>query len=763
MLALCFALGFAACKKEPASADPSGDSVVDLTTDAKVIISEVMADNEGFYMSCMDDWAELYNEGEADLLLTGFCLTKNAGGDPLPLDGVSIPAKGYAVIKLDESSAFRLSKNGDTLMLYYKSELMDSMSFTEEIGCNSWTHDGLCAEPTPGFANTHEGYLEYLSSVPVPEVRINEVVSSNSKYAPVNDKYYDFVELYNGSEGDIELSDYFLSDKKSDPEAFRLPQGTLRAGGYYVVYCSGGAEAGHAPFKISSSGETLYLSRGGVVVDCVAVPGDLNRDESYGRNGGAFVYMSSVTPGSANALGRSSMPQQPSANYPSGAYPGEISVELFADGEIHYTTDGSEPTASSPGYTGPITVSGVTTIRAVSIRDGEASRLASFCYIVNAEHTVPVMHVAISQDHLTGERGVLNHVDPEYEHQAFITLMENGEECFSAPCGFKLHGNDSKKGDKQNFQLRFRDVYGMSELKYKVFENRDYDTFGSLLLKGGSEDYRFCGFRDELCTGLADGTTALSVQAYRPVILYLNGQYWGFYWLRERYDDEYCANQLGVSDSSVNMLKDYGEVVVDGSGQGYWDIREYCKTHDLTVQANYDYVMQRIDSLSLMDWYICRSYFGDQDLANVRHYNSEEADGRWHWCFYDLDWAMWRDTEDPIGSTAKNDGYHAIFLALLKNADFKDRFLKRYAYLMNTVLNEYTVNKKIDEFKALMEPEMEKDRQRWGFTMQGWYDNLEKLKDYCRNDKRTKTVLKGLKNYFGLSEEKMMDYFGRTA
>ncbi|MBO4562702.1 MAG: CotH kinase family protein [Clostridia bacterium] len=744
---------------------PTGP-VVDIGDDREeehILLSELMADNSGFVMNCLDDWVELYNSGENEAELTGYILAKNgAKSEVMKLDGIRIPAHGYAVVKLTDDSPFRLSKDGGGVTLIHGSKVVDELSYDASIGEGSFSHEGACEYPTPGYPNTAEGYAAYLDALELPGVRINEVVSSNSTHIPVDGEYYDFVEIYNGSGEAVDLSLYTLSDKKSEPERYRFPETTLEAGGYFIVYCSGNAAPDQAPFKISSSGETVYLFREGTLVDRVKVPGDLNKDASYGRIGKGFEYMSTVTPGAENVTGYQADLPAPTASLPSGAYDAPISVELKGEGDIYYTLDGTEPGEKSKKYTGPIEVNSIASIRAVAVDGSRRSELASFFYLVGIEHSCAVINVAIKSEYLTGSEGVLNHVDPEYEHEAFVTMMDQGELCFSVPCGFKLHGNDSKKGDKQNFQLRFRSVYGMSKLKYKVFENRDIDTFNSLLLKGGSEDFVFCGFRDELCTSLVDGATELSVQAYRPVILYLNGEYWGFYWLRERIDTEYCAQRLGVSADSINLVKDYGDSVVAGSGKGLMDLIKYCKTHDLRNKEDYDYVMRRIDSTSLMDWYICRSYMGDSDLANLRFYSSAEDDGRWHWCFFDLDWALWNNTEDPIGRTARNDGNHAIIVALLKNPDFRDKFLKRYAALMGSILNEQAITRKADELAAIMEPEIEADRARYGLSVSGWRSSIEKLKSYVKDGKRDRTVLAGIQNYFGLSDSEMKAYFGRT-
>ena len=725
-----------------------------------VVISEVMAENDSFVLGCVDDWVELYNPTDSERDLSAYSLTKAEAGSPvMTLEGLSVPAGGYTVIRLTDESPFRLPKEGGAAVLLSGGKAVSKLEFGVSDGRCSFTADGRTDAPTPGYPNDAEGEAAYLGSVSLPPVRINEVVSSNDRYAPVDGKYYDLVEIYNGSGSDVSLAGYWLSDKRSEPARYRFPDVVLPAGGYFVVYCSGKPGENMAPFKISSSGETLYLSTEAGFADVVCVPGDVPENESWGRNGASFVYIAEATPGAENAAGSSSGLGAPVPSRESGAYDEPFILELQGSGTVYYTLDGTKPDANSRVYDGGISIDGIRTVRAVCMDGGRTGAETALFYCVGIEHAFPIMNVTAPK---SGLEKAMTQIAEEYEQQSYVTLLENGEVAFSVPCGFKLHGNDSKKGEKQNFQLRFRSEYGLSKLEYPVFGNRSFEKYNSLILKGGSEDFVFCGFRDELCTSIVDGATELAVQAYRPVILYLNGEYRGIYWLRERIDAEFCAQRMGVSDDSVNLLKDFGEAVVKGSGAGFKALSEYCATHDLKNEADYKYVLDRIDYVSMMDWYICRSYMGDTDLANIRMYSSDEADGKWHWCFFDLDWALWNDTEDPIGKTARNDGHHTIMTALLKNPDFRDKFLKRYAHLMQTVLNERTICAKADEFVELMEPEIAADREMYGSSVSLWKDFVAGLKGYVKDGKRDRTVLRGIRNYFGLSESQMIQYFGRA-
>ena len=729
-----------------------------------LLISEVMADNKLLSMGHDMDWMELYNPESVPAALDGFYLTDDPDQPRmLSLEGGIVPAEGYLVITIGEDAPFGLSSKGETVYLFYEAEEYDCVTFGATENGESFSRDGVCDYVTPGYSDTEDGYLAALENRVLPELIISEVLPSNSQFPCSQGEYHDVVEIHNISDGPVALSGYALSDKRSEPGRYSFSDVVLESGEFYLVYCAGDASEGadHTSFKISADGETIYLSKNGKFIDALAVPGDLGKNESYGRDGKLPAYFPTPTPGKENQNGTTTGLASPVADIPSGIYAEAVTVALQGEGTIYYTTDGSRPTTASDVYSEPLSIDGVTTLRAFCVHDNRTSALSAFTYAIGIQHDLPVVCVSIPQDSLTGEEGVLNHIADNFEHEAVLTLIEDGEEKFSVPFGLRLHGNDSREAAKQNFQLRFRSEYGAGKLKYPLFENRDFDEFDSLLLKGGSEDWYATVLRDELCTGLVDGSTALYTQATKPVVLYLGGRYWGIYYLRERISDDYVASHLGVSAESVDLVENTGCYTQSGSNQDYKALKKYVQSHDMSQKEHFDYLVSQIDAESLMDWYICRAFVGDIDLDNIRRFRSSEGDQKWHWVFYDLDWAL--HMPNLKGFTrlfGDHCGDPVLIKALLKSPQGRDMFLKRCDELFDTVLSEEHFLQVLDGLTAQISSEIPADRDRWGCSVSEWEKEIQKLRDFVKDDRRIDILKEDLKAYFGLSADEMTQYFG---
>ena len=728
---------------------------------APLVITEVMPDNRNLVLGLEQDWVELYNPEETPVSLDGYALTDDLSKPAaLPLAGKQIPAEGYLIVTLEDGGPLGLSETGETIYLTYRKNAISSLTFGAAQGGASFDPEGVCPFPTPGYANTEEGYYAYLDSQPLPELTINEVMSANGAYYPAGGVYYDLVEVRNTSGQDIPLKNYYLTDKWDGDDRYYFPDITLAPGELYVVLCSGNAAAGgkHAPFSLAP-GDTVYLAKNGVYVDTLSIPADLQYNESYGRSGNTPVYLSKPTPGADNTEGYLTGIAAPAASLAPGQYDEPVSISLTGSGTIYYTTNGSRPTTGSRVYTAPITVDGVTTIRAISVDGSRKSPVANFTYVIGKEHDLPIVVVSIPQSSLSGDYGLHTFYLRNYEYEAVMTLFENGEEQFTIPFGLALHGNDSRRGKKKNYKVRFRAEYGASKLNYHLFDNRDIDEFNSLLLKGGSEDWHTAMMRDELATSIADGTTALYTQAMKPVVLYLGGEYWGIYYFRERFSQDYVASHMNVSPQSADIAYSSAGATDAGTVRDYHIVRRNVRSMDMSTNESFAYLCQNVDINSLMDWYICRTYMVDEDLGNIRRFRSKEADGKWHWMYFDLDWSFYIRVRNPVSRIiSMPGGEHQLIQAVLKSEAGRDAFLKRYAYLMDTVLNEEFIIARIDAIAAAIESEIPADRARWFMSVSAWERNVERLRKFARQQEQI--VLNDLKDYFSLSSSQMEYYFG---
>jgi len=626
---------------------------------------------------------------------------------------------------------------------------------------------GVDPQNTPGgeLTPTEDPGIDW-DTMPLTGLMFTEAMSSNTKYAEDNGAFPDWVELYNNSDKTIKLGAYWISDSKENPQMYQLPNEDLAPGAWYIIYCDGLGEGNHAPFKISSDGEKVYLSTADGFVDRIKVPGDLLKDTSFGRKDDKWMYFDTPTPGKVNGEGYASRTSVPEASKPSGVYDAAFTVTLFGEGTIYYTTDGSKPTTKSNVYKDGIPVNGVMTIRTFAVKDGRESDLGSYTYVVGKSHTLPIIVLSGPYETTIGPKGVdqMNKAGNGIEAEVMMTLIEGGEEKFSIPAGITLHGNNGGSRDipKKNFNVHFRSAYGAGKLHYKVFDDLEIDEFNSLLLKGGAEDWYRTMIRDEFMTHMVIGNTALCAQACKPCVLYLGGEFWGIYFLRERFSADYVASHFNVSKESVNLMSGYGNVE-EGSSKSYNEIVKFVKNNDLNKDENYDWFAEHVDIDSLMDWYICRSYMGDKDFANIRYFNTTEGDGKWRWMFYDLDWGFDPSSAtqaNPITGIIQNNDRHILIYKLVHSKRGKDAFLKRYAYLMSTILNEEYVAKELDRWRAILTPEIEADRTRWGKTVDGWNNSMDFLYTYNKDGKRDKAVLADIKKYFGLSDSQMTEYFG---
>lgn len=732
-------------------------------------LTEVMPHNNHYPVDgVFTPFIELYNPLDRPIALCDYTLYDGQTFSPLP-DTVLDPG-AYAAVPA-EALDLVLSRQGKTLEVRRVSGgTVCSFSYPA-LESNTSSCEGGYALPTPGYENSDRGYADYINGRTA--LRINEVITANSRYLPKDGDTHDVIELYNAGGTPIDLSSFCISDSRKNPGKYRLPEATLEAGGYYLVYCDNDVTAeGYAPFSLSQDGEFILLTGlDGRVFDAFEVP-HLPADRSWGRGKGGMRYFETPSLGSANPDGYNGLSGTPGSSLPGGLYRGEQTVTLTGAGRIFYTTDGSRPTVDSALYGGEtIRVSKTLTVRALMLEEGKLiGEDVAFDYIVDPfDFSLPVVKLTVVDSDLYGEGGIYTepyYNDKELEIEGHIAMYIDGKEEFSLNCGVKVHGNYSRRYDKKSLQIKFRSRFGTSKLNYDLFGDGQNEWKG-FVLRSGSQERNVAMMRDEFATSLAgEYCPTVLVQKYRPCNVYLNDKYVGVYYIREKIGQDFAARHLGGLSSSATVVATmmYREW---GDGGNWEQIRSFYRSHDLSVEENYRYIEERVDLDSIIDYYILLVWADNRDEGNTRicRVASGGKDDKWRFIFYDNDlgFGSYLQDRDPssahfiLGSYYDGDSRinNALFLKLTENPRFRDRFFIRLSELCRTMFSDAVVNARIDDIASAIAHDLAYDPYI-GFS--GWQSTrVPELKAYVTG--RGAKLIEEFSVLFGLSSAEKARYF----
>ena len=227
----------------------------------------------------------------------------------------------------------------------------------------------------------------------------------------------------------------------------------------------------------------------------------------------------------------------------------------------------------------------------------------------------------------------------DWERPAHMELLEpDGTVAISQDIGIKIFGGYTRRYDKKSFALMSRARYGEDTFDYPIFPDLPYQSYTHLVVRNGGSDYDRTLIRNQLQADLARETADVDVQAYRPSILFINGEFWGVYELLEKCNESFIARHHGVNPDKIDLLEHKGDTVVVGSKEDYQALLEYVRTHDLSVQEHYEYVASQLDIDNFIDWFTIEMYIVNTDLGNVKIWRPQTPGSKWRCILFDLDW-----------------------------------------------------------------------------------------------------------------------------
>ena len=603
------------------------------------------------------------------------------------------------------------------------------------------------------------------------KLRINELLASNiSNIKDEDHEDEDWIEIYNAGDEPVNMGGMYFSDNPKKPLKFRIPlafarQTTILPGQFKLFWFDNETDEGpmHVALKLSRKGETLTLthSDGQTLIDRLDYKYQKN-DISYGRDPkdpDRCLYMPTPTPLKPNNIKDSAVgiSKEPKLSHQEGFHPSPIHLIMDApsDSTIYYTLNGADVDESNRvTYQNPLHLTTNTVIRAVVSRPNHLeSEPITKTFFINEKSTLPVISLAMDPYWLYDEDdGIYTNWEDSYEvpgHIEYFPDDRSNAAAFSSYLGVSIGGNSTKEYPKKSFSFRFRKGWGKSEIKFALWDTKPHvKKFDGLNLRADMAGDRISSnpesgerIKNEIIYEVSHALDShVDVQAYRPVLLFLNGKYWGLYTLMERKGIDFISENHGHDD--IDMLSENKGLVSHGDDDHFNRMKDFIESRDMTQSENYHQVLKWMDVLSFIDYWIFESYCGAHDHeVNIRYWRPKTPDGKWRWISFDMD--SWREWDHDIFEYYLGGDEEVLLMPqLLKNKEFFHLFANRMCDVLNTSMSPENAQALIQKITQKIAPEVDRERQRWtgehryvkkGAQIARFMEHAEKRPSYLRN------------------------------
>ncbi len=249
----------------------------------------------------------------------------------------------------------------------------------------------------------------------------------------------------------------------------------------------------------------------------------------------------------------------------------------------------------------------------------------------------------------------------------------------------------------------------------------------------------------------------------RPVIVYVNGEYYGIMDLNEGMNQNYLSTHYGVDEDSVNMVQRNGDAK-QGSADEFVALRRFAATRNMADDEVLAAFAQRVNIDALTDYVIAQSFFGNYDIHNQNWWNVANSAVLWQPILYAVDRCL-----TPAGASYNVLGMYfnesgvvhnplgdrimmEIPCALKKNAAWRERFTERYAELLCTEFSPERLLALLDEMAEALRPEMAEHVARWQMpeSAASWETSVSEMRECILG--RYDTVARQIKGQFSLSD-----------
>ncbi|GFI11423.1 hypothetical protein IMSAGC007_03898 [Lachnospiraceae bacterium] len=460
----------------------------------------------------------------------------------------------------------------------------------------------------------------------------------------------------------------------------------------------------------------------------------------------------------------------------------ELQLSTLLDSDIYFTMDGSLPDKNAQLYREPVKLTAGKEPKAVTIRaaayygEGAASEIYTKTYFLGNEieerFSTKIVSITGEPESFYGyDQGILvpGRIRDEYvfenpgveftdtapanynlrgmesERPVHVEIWEaDGTEIVSQDMGVRVYGGTSRGNDMKSLRLIARKDYGEGRISYEIFPESVSDWTGKtiaeykrLVLRNHGNDHEKAYLRNELGHRLAKDAGFLDTQEFCGASVWLNGEYYGFEWLEENYDQVYFETHYGTKsgEGSWQILSPHrGNANTDledeAEAQAAWDfnLMYAYRYQDLRDDLVFAKLEEQLDVDNFLKYCAIEIYLSNPDWPDNNckayrwhgagnHYNGPYLDGRWRFLLYDLDVGMERTgssrADNPslgevLGEEESSwNREEPLLRAILQREDMRKRFTEIMEELMEGAFSYEHACRVIEGMQREMERELE--------------------------------------------------------
>ncbi len=338
----------------------------------------------------------------------------------------------------------------------------------------------------------------------------------------------------------------------------------------------------------------------------------------------------------------------------------------------------------------------------------------------------------------------------DWEREAVIEIFDKDRERIMAKnVGIRIQGGGSRAYLPRSLNVYARKDYDGTEVFDEGLFGLSYPQSSFTVFSGG--DSRVTKLEDYIPGSLAAGLD-ISTMHFEPAAVFLEGEFWGFNYITERYDEAYFAGHYGIDEDNIVMIKE-GEVSLgyEKDIKLYEDDLAFLKSVDVTTDAGLSELEKRIDLESFIDYYAVQLYIdrrNDWPYMNFALWRSRDAqegeygDCRWRWILFDDNSGAYGPASVSSNSIANTREVDYVLDNLLRSPKIDERLRQKMLGLSENEFEPGRVSAFVDEYYALTKGIMHNEFERF-YGNKRDYDKFFESRVYRFSDyfeKRSKYV-----------------------